>query len=71
MLTSRPNQGVGGGPKAGPYHLSIDYYSQGPMGFGMGLLEIQRFDGKGHITFEDRPYVIMNDHAYADLGVIR
>jgi len=62
---------IQGTPKAGPYHLSIDYYSQGPMGFGMGLLEIQRFDGKGHITFEDRPYVIMNDHAYADLGLIR
>jgi hypothetical protein len=62
---------IPGTPKAGPYHLSIDYYSQGPMGFGMGLLEIQRFDGKGHITFEDRPYVIMNDHAYVDLGTVK
>ena len=31
------------------------------MGYGMGLLEIQRFDGKGKLSFEDRPYVIMND----------
>ncbi len=62
---------IPGTPHAGPYHLSIDYYSQGPMGFGMGLLEIQRFDGKGGLTFEDRPYVIMNDHAYADLGYIK
>jgi hypothetical protein len=59
---------IQGTPKAGPYKLSIDYYSQGPMGYGMGLLEIQRFDGKGTLKFEDRPYVIMNDHAYVDLG---
>src|SRR5215204_6184230 len=39
--------------------LAID----GPMGYGMGLLQVQRFDGKGGLTFEDRPYVIMNDHA--------
>jgi len=62
---------IPGTPHAGPYHLSIDYYSQGPMGFGMGLLEVQRFDGKGGLTFEDKPYVIMNDHAYADLGYIK
>jgi hypothetical protein len=59
---------IQGTPKAGPYHLSIDYFSQGPMGYGMGLLEIQKFDGKGKLTFEDRPYVIMNDHAFVDLG---
>lgn len=59
---------IEGTPKAGPYRLSINYYSQGPMGYGMGLLEIQRFDGKGGLAFEDRPYVIMNDHAYVDLG---
>ena len=59
---------IQGAPKAGPYKLSINYYSQGPMGYGMGLLEIQRFDGKGGLQFEDRPYVIMNDHAFVDLG---
>jgi len=59
---------IQGAPKAGPYRLSINYYSQGPMGYGMGLLEIQKFDGKGGLAFEDRPYVIMNDHAFVDLG---
>ena len=59
---------IPGTPKAGPYRLSINYYSQGPMGYGMGLLEIQKFDGKGGLAFEDRPYVIMNDHAFVDLG---
>jgi hypothetical protein len=62
---------INGAPTAGPYRLSIDYFSQGPMGYGMGLLEIQRFDGKGTLTFEDRPYVIMNDHAFVDLGTFK
>jgi len=58
---------IQGAPTAGPYKLSINYYSQGPMGFGMGLLQIQRFDGKG-FWFEDRPYVIMRNRAFVDLG---
>ncbi|HEY3802720.1 MAG TPA: VIT domain-containing protein [Kofleriaceae bacterium] len=59
---------IPGRPAAGPYHLSINYFSQGPMGYGMGLLEVETFDGKGKLAFDDRPYVIMNDHAFVDLG---
>jgi tetratricopeptide (TPR) repeat protein len=44
---------IQGPPKAGPYQLSINYYSQGPMGYGMGLLQIQKFDGQGNLSFED------------------
>ena len=62
---------IQGTPKAGPYRLSANYYSQGPMGYGMGLLQIQKFDGQGNLTFEDRPYVIMTDHAFVDLGTYR
>ncbi|MBA2541143.1 MAG: hypothetical protein H0V17_15995, partial [Deltaproteobacteria bacterium] len=61
---------IPGRATAGPYKLSINYYSQGPMGYGMGLLEVQRFDGKG-FSFEERPYVIMNDEAYVNLGTFR
>jgi hypothetical protein len=62
---------IPGTPHAGPYQLSINYYSQGPMGYGMGLLQIERYDGKGHMTFEDRPYVIMTDHAFVNLGTYK
>ena len=62
---------IQGRPKAGPYKISIDYYSQGPMGYGMGLLQIVKHDGKGTLEFQDRPFVIMNDHAYANLGTFR
>jgi uncharacterized protein YfaP (DUF2135 family) len=61
---------IPGTPSAGPYQLSLHYYAQGPMGFGMGLLQIQRFDGKGDLTFEDRPFVIMNNHATVELGSV-
>ncbi len=61
---------IPGRPTAGPYKLSINYYSQGPMGYGMGLLQIMRFDGKA-VTFDDRPYVIMTDRAFVDLGTYR
>jgi outer membrane protein OmpA-like peptidoglycan-associated protein len=62
---------IPGTPEAGPYRLSADYYSQGPMGYGMGLLQIQRFDPKRGLSFEDRPYVIMTNHAKVDLGAYR
>jgi tetratricopeptide (TPR) repeat protein len=59
---------IEGKPTSGPYRLSINYYSQGPMGYGMGLLQIVKHDGNGKLAFQDRPYVIMADHAYVDLG---
>ena len=62
---------IPGTPSAGPYQLSINYYSQGPMGYGMGLLQIQKFDGQGNLSFEDRPYVIMTNQAFVDLGSYR
>ena len=58
-----------GTPSGGPYRLGVHYYRQGPMGYGMGLLQIVRFDGHA-FTFEDRPYVIMQDEAYVSLGVM-
>ena len=40
------------------------------MGYGMGLLQVQKFDGKA-MTFDDRPYVIMRDHAFVELGSVQ
>ena len=62
---------IQGRPAAGPYRLSINYYAMGPMGYGMGVLETQRFDGKGGLSFEDRPYVIMQNQAFVDLGLFK
>ena len=61
---------IRGAEAAGPYQLGVHYYAQGPMGYGMGLVQIVRFDGKA-FSFEDRPYVIMKDQAYVSLGETR
>jgi len=53
-----------------PYTLQAHYYSRGPMGYGMGKLEVIDHDGKGHLTFEERPFVVMVDRAYVDLGTV-
>jgi TonB family protein len=56
--------------RAYPYTLQAHYYSRGPMGYGMGKLEIVEHDGKGNLTFEERPFVVMQDRAYVDLGTV-
>ncbi|MGH7337621.1 MAG: hypothetical protein ACREI7_08590, partial [Myxococcota bacterium] len=61
---------IPGAPEAAPYRLSIHYYSRGPMGYGMGTLEIVRHDGKGTLAFEQRRFIVMNDQAFVDLGVV-
>ena len=57
-------------PKAFPYQLIAHYYSRGPMGFGMGKVQVARHDGKGKVTFDERPFVIMKDRASIALGVV-
>jgi tetratricopeptide (TPR) repeat protein len=56
------------GRRAGPYVLEAHYYSRGPMGYGMGKLEILDHDGEGNLTFEERPFVVMVDQAFVELG---
>ena len=54
-----------------PYRLQAHYYSRGPMGYGMGKLQIVEHDGKGGLRFEERPFIVMRDHAFVDLGVVK
>jgi tetratricopeptide (TPR) repeat protein len=56
--------------RAFPYQLMAHYYSRGPMGYGMGKLEIIDHDGKGGLKFIERPYVVMVDRAFLDLGTV-
>ena len=50
------------------YTLQVHYYSRGPMGYGMGKVEIIDHDGHGGLTFSERPFVVMNDQAFVELG---
>lgn len=57
--------------RAYPYRLEAHYYSRGPMGYGMGKLQVIEHDGKGGLAFEERPFLIMRDGATVDLGVVK
>ena len=61
---------IEGTPRAFPYTLEAHYYSRGPMGFGMGSMRVVQHDGRGTVLVEDRPFVIMVDGAFVDLGVV-
>ncbi len=41
------------------------------MGYGMGALAVLQHDGKGRLRFEERPFVIMQDDAFVELGSVR
>lgn len=53
---------------AAPYRLRAHYYNRGPMGFGMGTVQILRHDGAGRLLVESRPFVVMADDAMVELG---
>ena len=40
------------------------------MGYGMGKLQVLEHDGKGTLSFEERPFVVMTDRAYVDMGSV-
>ncbi len=61
---------IEGRPRAYPYRLQAHYFSRGPMGYGMGSLEVMEHDGNGGLKFDERPYVVMVDHAFVNLGTV-
>jgi tetratricopeptide (TPR) repeat protein len=62
---------IQGQPSGFPYKLGAHYYRKGPMGYGLGRVQIIHFDGQGGIGLESRPYVIMADNAWIELGELR
>jgi tetratricopeptide (TPR) repeat protein len=55
---------------AAPYRLGVHYYNRGPMGYGMGTVQVVRHDGRGTVTIEPRPFVVMTDSAMVRLGSV-
>ncbi|HKP57152.1 MAG TPA: hypothetical protein VJV78_10540, partial [Polyangiales bacterium] len=51
-----------------PYVLQAHYFARGPMGYGMGKLEVVEHDGKGNLSFAEHPFVIMKDKAFVELA---
>ena len=56
--------------RSGPYRLQTHYYSRGPMGYGMGTVQVIAYDGHGGLRLEPRPFVVMVDQAMVDLGSV-
>jgi hypothetical protein len=61
---------IDGAKRAFPYRLQAHYYRRGPMGYGMGKLEVIEHDGRGHLRFDERPFVLLVDGGDADLGTV-
>jgi tetratricopeptide (TPR) repeat protein len=59
---------IAGAPRAFPYTLEAHYFARGPMGYGMGKLQIVQHDGKGALAFAEHPFVIMKDKAFIRLA---
>lgn len=59
-----------GTPSAYPYTIEAHYFGQGPMGHGMGTLQIITLDAQHHLHIEERPFVIMNSGARLSLGQV-
>lgn len=56
--------------RAAPYRVLAHYYARGPMGYGMGKLQIVEHDGAGGLRFGEHPFVIMKDDGYVDLATV-
>ena len=59
---------IHGKATAWPYSFEAHYYRRGPMGYGIGKLQIIEHDGHGGLRFDERPYVVMNDDAWVGIG---
>ena len=51
-----------------PHKLGVVYDRRGFQGHALGKVAIVYFDGLGGLSFEDRPFVLMKEHGYQDLG---
>lgn len=61
---------IEGHPTGTEYHLWAHYRNRGAMGFGFGQVQIVLHDGSGHLHIDTRPFVVMTDDAYVDLGLV-
>jgi hypothetical protein len=57
--------------RTAPARLEVHQVTRGPSGFALGKVSIIRHDGQGTLTFDDRPFVLMNDGAAVQLGVVK
>jgi hypothetical protein len=59
---------IPGKARAYPYVLQAHYFARGPMGYGMGRVQVIEHDGKGDVRVAEYPFVIMKDKAFVELA---
>jgi len=60
---------IDGPASAFPYRVEVGYYARGAT-HGAGKLEIVEHDGQGQLFFDERPFVVLKERAYVDLGTL-
>jgi len=60
---------IDGDAGAFPYRIEVGYYARGATQ-GAGKLEIIEHDGQGQLFFDERPFVVLKQRAYVDLGTL-
>jgi hypothetical protein len=59
---------IPGKARAYPYVLQAHYFARGPMGYGMGRVQVIEHDGKGDVRVAEYPFMIMKDKAFVELA---
>ncbi|MBS2013266.1 MAG: AgmX/PglI C-terminal domain-containing protein [Deltaproteobacteria bacterium] len=54
-----------------PIPVVVQSRRHGPSGHPFGVVHVMEHDGRGHVTVEPRPFVLMNEGAQVSLGVSR
>jgi tetratricopeptide (TPR) repeat protein len=58
--------------EATPFSVKVTLHRRGPAGGDVpGVVDVLTHDGRGHVSVEPRPFVIMTDGASVDLGELR
>ena len=62
---------IQGPARAFPYRLKVHYFSMGPMGYGMGTVQVVHHDGNGLLHYESRPFAVTETAQTVDLGLVK
>ena len=54
--------------RAAEYNFGVKLSRRGFQGHALGKLAVVEHDGNGRLVFDDRPFVLMVEGGYADLG---
>jgi hypothetical protein len=54
-----------------PHRIGVTYDRRGFQGYALGKVTVVHHDGAGGLFFDDRPFALMKEHGYADLGEFR